>query len=140
MQKLYSKEAIGSHGTFKMEINVDASKLPNLDVESIRYAAHDAADLIEQAVMAEVIKTIRKRFKMQPTKKLTFWDCSRLQSTSRKYLTVTARNGAANFCLGLLSRLTLAELKSDGEKESSSLIGQRLKKPRLQKNYLPPKM
>jgi hypothetical protein len=56
MQKLYSKEAIGSHGTFKMEINVDASKLPNLDVESIRYAAHDAADLIEQAVMAEVIK------------------------------------------------------------------------------------
>jgi hypothetical protein len=55
-QSLYETVAHGSYGTFKMSIVVGANQLPDLEQESVRYAAYDAARLIESAVMEAIVK------------------------------------------------------------------------------------
>lgn len=53
--KLYSIQSTGNYGYFALEINVDASKLPDLKQDSIRDATDKAVKLIQGAIMEAVI-------------------------------------------------------------------------------------
>lgn len=56
MTQLYKEESIGTYGSFEIEINVGATKLPDLKQEAIRCAVYDAVKLVKSAVMAAVVK------------------------------------------------------------------------------------
>ena len=56
LQSLYHKESLGSYGAFEIEINVGASKLPDFKSDEIWRATHDAVELIESAVMEQIVK------------------------------------------------------------------------------------
>lgn len=55
LTQLYSKESCGRYGAFAVDINVGATKLPDLNLDSIRYAAGAAARLVETAIMTAII-------------------------------------------------------------------------------------
>lgn len=55
MHQLYKEQSSGTYGHFEIEINVGATPLPDLEQESIRYAAYDAVKLVKSAVMAAVV-------------------------------------------------------------------------------------
>ena len=55
LTQLYSKEGFGNHGAFAIEINVGATRLPDLQQEKISFAAYEAVRLVESAIMEAVI-------------------------------------------------------------------------------------
>ncbi len=55
MTNLHKYSESGQYGGFAIEINVDATKLPDLNKESIWKASHDAVEAIKSAIMQEVI-------------------------------------------------------------------------------------
>lgn len=55
MNQLYKEESLGTYGSFEIEINVGATKLPDLKQEAIRCAVYDAVKLLKSAVMAAVV-------------------------------------------------------------------------------------
>ena len=54
-RELYRAESCGSHGSIGVQISVAVKTLPDLDSERIRVAGYKAADMIEDAVLREVI-------------------------------------------------------------------------------------
>lgn len=56
MVELYGYSKAGSQGAFELNIQVGATKLPDIRSEAIQIAAIEAADIIENAIMAEVYR------------------------------------------------------------------------------------
>jgi hypothetical protein len=56
MHQAYKEQSNGTYGSFELEINVDATKLPDMNQESICIAVYEAARLVKKAVMEAVVK------------------------------------------------------------------------------------
>jgi hypothetical protein len=57
MNQLYREESHGTYGMFALEINVDATKIPDLKHDRIWRATHDAAKAIKSAIMETAIES-----------------------------------------------------------------------------------